>query len=57
MFQRLRRWFDGGDSGPAAPEPQVDRASGEEAWKTRDEEAREATTPGTPRLKWGREPR
>jgi hypothetical protein len=53
MFQRLRGWFYGRNSGPAPPEPQVERASGEEAWMTRDEEAREATTPGTPRLKWG----
>jgi organic hydroperoxide reductase OsmC/OhrA len=30
----------------------VDRANGEEAWRTLDEREREATTPGTPRLKW-----
>jgi organic hydroperoxide reductase OsmC/OhrA len=29
-----------------------DRASGEEAWSTIDEREREATSPGTPRLKW-----
>jgi hypothetical protein len=30
----------------------ADRASGEEAWRTVDGNGREATTPGTPRLKW-----
>jgi len=33
--------------------PQHDgRANGEEAWHTIDEREREATSPGTPRLKW-----
>jgi hypothetical protein len=57
MFQRLRQWFHGENGRTPASQPEVGRASGEDAWLTRDEEAREATTPGTPRLKWGREPR
>jgi hypothetical protein len=56
MFQRLRTWMHS-SALPPAPKPELDRASGEEAWLTRDEEAREATTPGTPRVKWGSEPR
>ena len=57
MFQRLRQWFHAENGRTPASQPEVGRASGEDAWLTRDEEAREATTPGTPRLKWGREPR
>jgi organic hydroperoxide reductase OsmC/OhrA len=34
------------------PTENDERASGEEAWRTIDEREREATAPGTPRLKW-----
>jgi hypothetical protein len=56
MLERLRGWFRG-DGRPAARRPDLDRASGEEAWLTEDEEAREASAPGTPRVKWGGQPR
>ena len=51
MFQRLRRWFRR-ENNTSAPRSELDRASGEDAWETEDEESREATTPGTPRVKW-----
>ena len=56
MLRRLRRWLHAA-SGPPAPEPGPDRTSGEEAWLTQDEEAKEATASGMPRVKWGSQPR
>ena len=56
MFRRLRRWFHGENGRTPSSQPEVGRASGEEAWLTRDEVAREATSSGMPRVKWGGRP-
>jgi hypothetical protein len=54
MLERLRLRLRKRNAPPprARREPAAaERASGEDAWRTQDELAREATTPGTPRLK------